>query len=43
MKTNYLQFVVGPLGVALRVAWFLVFVLVVIPLAWLAFKVAASW
>jgi hypothetical protein len=43
MKTASLQFVLGPLGLALRVAWFLIFVVVVIPLAWLAFKVVANW
>jgi hypothetical protein len=43
MKATSLQFVLGPMGLALRVAWFLVFVLVVIPLAWLAFKIAANW
>lgn len=31
------------MGLALRLAWFLVFVLVVIPLAWLAFKVVSHW
>jgi hypothetical protein len=28
---------------ALRLTWFLLFVLVVIPLAWLTFKVVANW
>jgi hypothetical protein len=43
MKTTSLQFIIGPLGFALRLTWFLVFVLVVIPLAWLAFKVVTKW
>ncbi len=43
MKAASLQFVLSPIGLALRLTWFLVFVLVLIPLAWLTFKVVANW
>jgi hypothetical protein len=43
MKTASRQFVLGPLSLLLRVLWVLIFLLVVIPLAWLAFKIAANW
>jgi hypothetical protein len=43
MSAKYLPFVTGPLLLALQIAWFVFFVLVVIPLAWLALKILANW